>query len=106
MKDKKQRERGIGFYFVIMLICFTLGILAGIQIKMMNLDPEVDIPSGDEVSYFCKHYRGFDGGFLAGDCGRNKVRCYKNIGKSSIFDTDYTTEYECVWWASMEEKQK
>ena len=104
MRTKEKIKRNRRLYLILMIICFILGILVGIQIKIMNLDPDVDIPSGDEVSYFCKHYRGFDGGWLSGDCGRNKVKCYRD-DKTSIFDTNYKTEYECVWWASMENKK-
>ena len=91
-----------------LLVGILLGLMSGITLMLntMNLDPDVDIPSGDDVSFFCKHYRDYDGGFLAGECGANKVKCYKNIDKSSFLDTDYTAKYECVWWASMEHKNE
>ena len=80
--EKKNRMINMS---VILLLILSIFILYSVQ----QYPASVNIPDDRQVNKYCKN-KGFEMGWLNGDCGANKVTCYREVFNLA--------EYKCVRW--------
>jgi len=80
------KERLEAYYTIVLIIVFILGFIAGYFIISESTPIEqCNIPSEEVIAGFCQE-NGYKYGWLSGECGKDSVKCYKNIGNAEYYD--------------------